>query len=192
LSVNIDGAGLRTLANIIMDEGLDPSTLDEVAALSVQTNLTWATRLKDIIAVEDLFAQTRRRNMPLIPRLRAWLTEDSTEEYVAQLPRVYTRLLARRRGLHILLALKRHQTITGHWPAGLGEIQPSLTEKVLTDPHNGGRYVYRLTGDGVSLYSKGPNGVDEGGEFRKPADDYLIWPRHDARPNAKKENTDDD
>ena len=192
LSCNIESAGLSTFANIVMDEGLDPHTLDAIAALPIQTHLTWTTRLEDIISVEDLFAQQRRRNMPFVSRLRAWLTEDSAEEYVAQLPRVYERLLSRRRGMHVLLALKRHRIATGRWPADLAAIRASLAEEVLTDPQNGDGYAYRLTSDGVVLYSKGPNGVDEGGRWKGPADDKPIWPWYGAQPSAKKEEANDD
>ena len=192
LSCNIESAGLRTFANIVMAEGLDPNTLDDVAALPIQTRLTWTIGLKDIIAVEDLFSQQRRRNMPLVSRLRAWLTEKSTEAYAAQLPRVYERLLSARRGMLILSALKRHRIATGRWPADLGAIQRSVTAEVLTDPRNGDGYAYRLTSDGVVLYSKGPNGVDEGGRWKRPADDDLIWPWYGAQPGAKKEKANDD
>jgi len=176
LSNNIEAAGLRTLASIIMDEGLALNTLNDIAALSIQTNSAWTTPLEDIIAVELLFARQRCRDMPFIPRLRAWLTEDSTEDYTAQLTPIYRRLLSRRRGLHILLALKRHKMTHDHWPAGLEAVQTSLTPETLTDPQNGDGYVYRLTPDGLVLYSKGPNGVDEGGRFKGTPDDDRVWP----------------
>ena len=58
---------------------------------------------------------------------------------------------------------------------------------MLTDPQNNGPFVYKCDGDDFIFYSKGPNGIDEGGVASRPADDYPIWPlnwRIDKQENA--------
>ena len=77
----------------------------------------------------------------------------------------------------ILIALRRHKQLTGMWPETLEQIEPKLPEQMLTDPHNNGSFIYKLAGDDFIFYSKGPNGIDEGGAASKPADDWAIWPR---------------
>jgi hypothetical protein len=55
-----------------------------------------------------------------------------------------------------------------------------------TDPFTGGRFGYRLTDDGPTIYSASENGIDDGGihsprwddEITNQAgsDDYVFWP----------------
>jgi hypothetical protein len=77
----------------------------------------------------------------------------------------------------ILIALRRHKQETGVWPESLEQIEPRLPEQMLTDPQNNGPFTYICDGENFIFYSKGPNGIDEGGVASMPADDYPIWPR---------------
>jgi hypothetical protein len=53
----------------------------------------------------------------------------------------------------------------------------------------GNALVYKLTKDGFTLYSKGPNKIDENGECHKGCDDCPIWvPK---TPKKKEKNADD-
>lgn len=78
------------------------------------------------------------------------------------------------------------------WPDLLSEIRDGSPEELFVDPTNNDSFVYKLTEDGFTLYSKGKNGIDEGGEYKgawpenpKP-DDLLIWPPRSRK--AKKES----
>ena len=53
-----------------------------------------------------------------------------------------------------------------------------MSSELLLDPVNNDKFVYKLTGDSFMLYSKGKNGIDDGG-VRKTVDDKdddLYWP----------------
>ena len=85
-----------------------------------------------------------------------------------------------------MVALRRYKNIKGHWPQSLYEIKPMVVEDVLTDPQNNGLFVYKLTDDGFTLYSKGKNNIDEAGRKKDGADDWPIWPRQIPQDNKKK------
>ncbi len=93
------------------------------------------------------------------------------------------RTKAYRRGSLLIIALRRYKNAHGDWPGSLDEIKDFTDEENFVDPLNGGEYVYRLTDDGFMLYSKGKNGIDDGGEdLHSPddanePDDILIWPQ---------------
>lgn len=76
----------------------------------------------------------------------------------------------------ILIALRRHKDKTGAWPETLENIEPRLPDQMLIDPQNDGPFVYRRDANGFLFYSKGPNGIDEHGSSKRPADDWPIWP----------------
>jgi hypothetical protein len=82
--------------------------------------------------------------------------------------------------------LRHYRNKNGHWPQTLDEIKSSLSEEVLTDPQNNGLFVYKLTDDGFTLYSKGKNNIDEAGSKIDGADDWPIWPRQIPQANKKK------
>ena len=80
------------------------------------------------------------------------------------------------RAMPILIALRRHREKTGAWPETLEQIEPKLTAEALIDPQNDGPFVYeRNDGDSSTFYSRGPNGIDEHGSYKRPADDYPSW-----------------
>ena len=57
----------------------------------------------------------------------------------------------------------------------------------MIDPYNECLFVYKATEDGFTLYSKGPNNIDDGGQYdRDVLDDWPIWPpRQSQRPKGK-------
>jgi hypothetical protein len=95
---------------------------------------------------------------------------------------IYLRLLADRRGNRILIALRRCKNKSGTWPESLDDIKDLVPTEILVDPINNKSFVYKLTADSFTLYSKGVNRIDEGGKWDKfekknVADDWLIWPK---------------
>jgi hypothetical protein len=177
LSVNAETAALRTLANVIMDNRSTQIDLDAIAALPIPTELTWTKNRELMTEVENLYEAKRRANMSVLRRLREWFAANTVDEYIEAAQRSFLYLLAERRGAHIIIALKRHRNIHGHWPDSLDQLHSSLPETIMTDPLNDGPISYRSTDDGFVLYSKGPNGIDEGGSYSKTSDDWRIWPR---------------
>lgn len=107
---------------------------------------------------------------------------------------IYLRHVSNLKGCQILIALRRYRNKNGYWPQTLHEIKSSLSEEVLTDPLNGGSFVYKLSDDGFRLYSKGRNNIDDGGKSDKRgepktgADDWLIWPPKSHKTNEENTN----
>jgi hypothetical protein len=108
----------------------------------------------------------------------------------------YLKQLARRRGCRLLVEIKRYRMKNGRWPDGFSEISDGALAEIFVDPTNNDSFVYKLTEDGFTLYSKGKNNIDEGGlqtiifdanDLRWPGekeDDILIWPP-ESRKNRK-------
>ena len=90
--------------------------------------------------------------------------------------KTYKRTFAENRGCQILIALKRYKNQNGQWPENLEQIKPFADPNILVDPQNNSSFVYKKAEDSFTLYSKGPNNIDEGGNRDEPADDWPIWP----------------
>ena len=85
------------------------------------------------------------------------------------------------------LACHRYRLASGTWPGQLEELVPKYLTSVPRDPIGGGLLVYRPDSqNGFVLYSKGSNGIDDGGD-PSPEDesnmtksmDYgkdIVWP----------------
>lgn len=102
---------------------------------------------------------------------------------------LYRRSIATARGIRILVALRRYQNATGRWPAGLGEFRSALPVEVLTDPLNGGPFIYQPVAGTFRLYSRGKNNMDENGDWQSEgADDWPIWPVRRGKPAREQEN----
>ncbi len=100
---------------------------------------------------------------------------------------IYLLRNAEHRGSRIIIALRRYKNEHGNWPVGLDEVKPLAPEEIFIDPINGGSFVYKLTDDNFTLYSKGKNNIDEGGQYNSiwdpnsherttEEDDRMIWP----------------
>jgi hypothetical protein len=112
---------------------------------------------------------------------------------------IYIRTMSNTRAALLIIALRHHKNETGHWPESLDQISDSVEAETLIDPINGDSFVYKLTPENFTLYSKGKNNIDEGGEhdavfdpnsfeMKVNVDDWLFWPPRSRK--AKEENTD--
>ena len=134
-----------------------------------------------------------------------WLSREmaSTEFKTASATKViYVRSQTSRKGIQLLIPLKRYKNKNGVWPNSLDEIKDLVPAEAFIDPLNGGAFVYKLTKDNFTLYSRGKNGIDEGGKQetegsidsegnwipKSKEDDLLIWPSRNC--DTKKENKD--
>ena len=95
---------------------------------------------------------------------------------------LYLRNISDNRAAQLIIALRRYKNKHGNWPETLQDIKSLAPPELFVDPINNDSFVYRLTDDGFTLYSKGKNNIDENGDRRtkKPdgtyTDDFLIWP----------------
>ncbi|MHC4159585.1 MAG: tripartite tricarboxylate transporter TctB family protein [Planctomycetota bacterium] len=106
---------------------------------------------------------------------------------------IHVRTISQKRGGRIIVGLRRYKNREGRWPESLDELEPLVPAEVLVDPINNGTFVYKLTEENFTLYSKGKNNIDEGGERDDEAekDDRLIWPTR-RRGKADEENEDEE
>lgn len=103
------------------------------------------------------------------------------------------RAIANKNGARIMIALRRHKNKHGRWPERLEQIENFLSPEILVDPLNNSSFIYKLTEDGFTLYSKGKNNLDEDGTRdrwgkKTGADDQLIWPLRKSETQEEKTN----
>ena len=127
------------------------------------------------------------------------LMVDMSEETYYRGRDLYLLARARKQGTLILAGLRRFKNETGDWPEKLDDIQLLVSADTLVDPVAGDSFVYRLTDENFTLYSKGKNNIDEYGEnetswhpssFEKiiEADDRSIWPSKSCKSEEEQEN----
>jgi hypothetical protein len=89
------------------------------------------------------------------------------------------RLVAATRMGIIACALERYRLANGEYPASLDRLTPRYLAALPLDPCTGGPFYYNATSDETwyRLYSTGPDGKDDGGDFngRESGGDWL-WP----------------
>jgi hypothetical protein len=128
--------------------------------------------------IDRLNEEKYRSKMSMVELLKdLWFGRKTRKQQEQARSRSNLRIQSIRRAMPILIALRRHKQETGVWPESLEQIEPRLPEQMLTDPQNNGPFTYICDGENFIFYSKGPNGIDEGGVASMPADDYPIWPR---------------
>ncbi len=99
----------------------------------------------------------------------------------------YLRTVSKQRGTLLTIALRRYKNKTGHWPESLDQIKSLAAKEIFVDPINSSSFIYKLTDENFTLYSKGKNSIDENGQFgstwdpnsykvRIEEDDIAIWP----------------
>jgi len=117
----------------------------------------------------------------------------------------YRNVLLYRRVFKITIALARYRNKRGHWPASLDEVRELAPAQSFIDPVNGDSLVYETWRSSIfdstfKLYSKGKNGIDEGGRYSAAIDpnsleviveedDDLFWPprRLIGEPNTQEQ-----
>lgn len=126
---------------------------------------------------EQLFSIRTRFNFDYVAKLLSNMSESSFFSF----RQIYNRNFAEKRVCQIIIALRRYKNKNGQWPDSLDKIKDMTEAENFIDPINGSNFVYKLTEDGFTLYSKGENNIDDEGkrdswEEETGKDDWLIWP----------------
>ncbi|MHC4580500.1 MAG: hypothetical protein ACYS14_03530 [Planctomycetota bacterium] len=187
----LEGIGLETsgathASAYVVEGDPDEHQLHKIVSLPFETRDDWDAILGRIAPVEELALQEYKKDLGLVDRLKyefgiGAIGSTKGRVYPIAIARKnYLKALASRRGLHILIALRRYRNEYHRWPKSLDEIRSRVPAEILVDPINDGDFVYRLTNNGFTLYSKGENKVDEGGKYKSRSeegpDDRRIWP----------------
>ncbi|MHC4528443.1 MAG: hypothetical protein ACYS29_11235 [Planctomycetota bacterium] len=133
----------------------------------------WSRYWPEILEMESLLERLYSNQEGILTRLESRLLSEDVADDETVYHLEYHRLVARRRGARIILGLKRYQIKEGSWPHGLDDVKSLVPAEAFVDPLNGGDFVYRLTDENFSLYSKGTDNVDGKGSVKT---DWLIWP----------------
>lgn len=134
------------------------------------------------------------------PAKRFWLNYPYLVGHVAETLKpafysvhdTYLRTIAQQRGSRLIIALRRYKNKNGSWPESLDETKSLAAEEIFVDPINGGSFIYKLTDENFTLYSRGKNNIDDDGKRDRwgkeqaGADDWLIWPQKSRKNKEKK------
>jgi hypothetical protein len=189
---------LTNMNTFIVEGDVSEKHLKNIEAAVPLTKDNWAEVSTKIIEFEKLY---ERKNVSLFKRSSWWLQQQvGLMPDVFDITRVsYLRLLTNRRGTRILIALRCYRNKNGRWPQILDGIKDLVPADILVDPTNGGSFVYKLTEDNFTLYSKGKNNIDEGGKRSREfgAGDWPIWPpvsrkTKNEKADAQQSNTQKD
>ncbi|MGB2809342.1 MAG: hypothetical protein WBC22_16490, partial [Sedimentisphaerales bacterium] len=121
-------------------------------------------------------------------RYLAERTVYMSEKSLYRIHVIYFRVAADNHASRLIVALRRYKNEHGRWPETLDGIKDLVSKEILIDPINGGSFIYKLTEESFTLYSKGKNNIDEGGirDKESGADDWLIWPPGSRKTKEEK------
>jgi len=182
LATGLETYPSQTITKLIVEGNMTDAQLDLLSKALLPTNNTWQADWKNM---REIFALCRAKHWQqlglingvkhLVSMFKLRFIYRKYEHPADRLERQYNRTLAIRRGLHILVALRRYRNQQGYWPESLDVIAPLLPAEILNDTQRCGTFIYKRLDDDFVLYGTGPNGVDDGGNGR-PAEDVPIWP----------------
>lgn len=115
--------------------------------------------LDAIESFEDRFRQLKAEEFPFFPHVLTFLLMPSMRGAA----KVEARFLAQMRMAQVGIALEVFKTDNGHYPESLNEIHLKNLADVRIDPFSGKDLIYKRRDPSYSLYSVGPNRVDDGG-----------------------------
>jgi hypothetical protein len=124
------------------------------------------------------------------------LTRKMNKNSYFHLHYYFLRHAANKNGTLLIIALRRYKNTNGQWPEKLEDINNIALAETFVDPINSGSFVYKHTEDGFTLYSRGKNGIDDGGEQgydtedKGVPDDFMIWPRKSKSSEQQKTKAD--
>ena len=188
----IEALGLTAVARFTVEGDATEAHLKMIEAALPQTKDNWSEDSPILRETERLLS--KQQHGPFKRLILFWrYRQYSEKEVFDRIREIYLRSLVTRRGHRILFALRRYKTKTGKWPESLDEIESSLSGEILTDPFNSDSFVYRLTGDGFKLYSRGENNIDEDGKYgpwsdKNRTDDWIVWPPKGRKTEQKRAN----
>jgi hypothetical protein len=200
VGIAFEALAMKSMKTFILEVNVSEKHLKTIEAAIPEAKDNWVEFSSKIIEFETLY---ERKNVSYFSRVRywrLWRQFGSTVDSVDRTREHYLRQLANRRGSRILIALRRYRNKNGWWPETLDGIKDLVPGEILVDPINGCSFVYKLTEENFTLYSKGQNNIDEDGirrvtfdpnslEWLKTEeDDWLIWPTSSRK--SKKEKAD--
>ncbi len=174
VGIAIEWLGTEAQIRFIIEHDPNQAQLNAIEKALADIHDRWSTLLPEIQKVEDLMEEYNLRKMNFFQRLvvRFKMGWGDSEETMRE---IYLRVLSRRRGVHIVIALVRHKRKHGEYPEKLGELNNVNNPKILTDPLSNKEFVYERMDSDFKLYGRGKNVIDEGGSCKHDKDDIKVW-----------------
>jgi hypothetical protein len=184
----VDSTALDAMRALLVEGNLTEEHFRTIEAALPDTKDNWNEISSKIIEFETLYL---RKNIGFLDRLKSGWRGRRFEDYIERMQDYYQRHLANRRSNRIFIALRRYRNKNGHWPQTLEAIKPLVPAVNFIDPINGGSFVYKLTEENFTLYSKGKNNIDEDGKLSSDsgADDWTIWPPASRKTKNEQKGT---
>jgi hypothetical protein len=108
-------------------------------------------------------------------RLSSLIDAKSPQRYIKERARMYRDTICERRGVRILIELRRYRNQSGRWPRTLDEIRTQLPPETLSCLLGRGELVYEPEPGGFHLGAvRSVSGKNVGGWGLQPT--YSIWP----------------
>jgi hypothetical protein len=193
VGIAVEALALDRMKTFILEGDATEAHLKTIETIPLQTKNNWAEISSKIIEFETLY---ERKYLGLFDRLKFAWQGIRTEDTFERIHEIYLRQLADRRGNRILIAIRRYKNKASRWPEKLDDVKSLAPAEIFVDPINGDSFVYKLTEEDFTLYSKGKNNIDEDGKKKRrygetsEGDDWLIWPRRSRK--TKEEKADDE
>ncbi len=193
------GPGGPKLNTKRMEAILEWGWIDNDAQMEAAMNMTPEDAFESVEVLDAHYrrlADAMRIGYPEVRTGHIWEMEQralSGNPLVAMimpsLSRYYTlrvRGEASRRATQLAFAAYQFKASTGKFPKSIDEIPAEYGDTMRIDPFTGRFFGYRLTEDGLRIYSLSENGVDDGGvhsprwedriENDAGSDDFVFWP----------------
>lgn len=192
VAIAVEAVALGQATEFLVRGNADEAHLHKIESLPLYTEDNWVTVLEEITPAEELAEEIYKEQMSFIERIKytfGYAGTRSKDLDIAKIRRLYDALRARARGIHVLVALRRYKNKHGRWPESLDQIRSQVPAEMFIDPF-GSALAYRLTDNTFTLYSQGPNKLDENGKRTNGCDDCPIWIPPAGAKEAKQQNSD--
>jgi hypothetical protein len=195
VGIPLEALALNGMKTLILEGDVTEAHLKTIEAIPLLTKNNWTEISSKILEFETLY---ERKSIGLFDRIKFTWQGMRVEDTIERIRENYLWLIANRRGNRIFIALRRYRNKNGRWPQTLNSIKDLVPEEILVDPINGGSFIYKLTEENFTLYSKGENNIDEGGIrkitvdpneskwLKTEKDDWLFWPTSSRKTKNEK------
>jgi len=176
LGVEIERRAWALLRDWVMQADAAEEHLRLAEAMPAELANEWEQLSGPMLEVQPLIAASVIAEYSLRQRLGNWWRQRGAGDAVGIVRDKYLRLLSLRRGVRVLVGLRRYHDANDRWPDRLDEIETLVPAQALIDPYTEQPLVYVPAGEVFRLFARGPNGIDDSHSPANRADDVPIWP----------------
>jgi len=174
VGIAVDALAVMSIKRFVLQALPTKQHLEALEETLPHSKQKWLEQFENARELENLY---QRSQLGFISySLTEWWFGIPNEKAFEHAKVLLLRLLSDEHGTRILIALRHYKDENGRWPENIDAVKSLLPKDILIDPANDGSFVYKVTGDSFTLYSKGPNNLDDDGQRNDGKDDWPIWP----------------